>query len=203
MIDEFRVYNSVLSADDIKAVYNNTANWIDKSLLTLLLGKATAMNTAQYTAESVANLQATVTTAQSVLANANATQVQIDAASASLQAALDGMLYPITASLDPAEPNGLNGWYTVPVTVTLSTYGKAEYSLNGEAAWHSYTSPIVLEHDGVHIIDYRPTNAAGIIGAVETVTVNIDKTAPADVTFAADVTARTNTDVALTISYPA
>ncbi|GFZ79169.1 hypothetical protein GCM10008018_25990 [Paenibacillus marchantiophytorum] len=49
--------------------------------------------------------------------------------------------------------------------MTLSTSGKAEYSLNGGAAWQSYTSP-------------------------------------ADAIFAADLTAPTNTDVTLTISYP-
>ncbi|RTE08370.1 OmpL47-type beta-barrel domain-containing protein [Paenibacillus whitsoniae] len=107
-----------------------------------------------------------------------------------------------TAVMAPSEPDGLNGWYTVPVTMTLSASGKAEYSLNGGDTWQSYTSPISLEQDGVHVIHYRSTNDAGNIGAVQTVTVNIDKTAPADAVFAADITAPTNTDVTLTINYP-
>jgi hypothetical protein len=107
-----------------------------------------------------------------------------------------------SAVMTPSEPDGLNGWYTVPVTMALSTSGKAEYSLNGGAAWHSYTSPIVLDQDGVHMINYRSTNDAGMIGAIQTVTVNIDRTAPADAIFAADITAPTNADVTLTISYP-
>ncbi|CAH1223407.1 hypothetical protein PAECIP111891_05518 [Paenibacillus allorhizoplanae] len=107
-----------------------------------------------------------------------------------------------TAVMTPSGPDGMNGWYTVPVTMTLSASGKAEYSLNGGDTWQSYNSPISLEQDGVHVINYRSTNDAGKIGAVQTATVNIDKTAPSDASFAADITAPTNTDVILTISYP-
>jgi hypothetical protein len=181
MIDEFRVYDHVLSAEEIKAAMNNTAKWIDNTLLKLFLDKAAAIDAAHYTAESVANLHAVVPAAQSVFADANATQAEIDAASAGLQAALEGLLSVVTAIVNPTEPNGLNGWYTTPVTVTLSTNGSAEYSLDGGITWNAYTSPITLEHDEVTIINYRSTNDAGIIGAVQKVTVNIDKTAPVSI----------------------
>ncbi len=150
----------------------------DKTLLTLLLSKAAAISANQYTAESYAALQTAVTAATSVSVNANATQAEIDAASASLKTALEGLRYLLSASVNPAAPNGLNGWYTVPVTVTLSTYGNAEYNLNGEAAWHSYSSPITLEQDGANTLNYRLINTT----TAQTITVNIDKTAPADAT---------------------
>ncbi|WP_082614769.1 OmpL47-type beta-barrel domain-containing protein [Paenibacillus sp. Soil787] len=178
MIDEFRVDNSVLSADDIKAVYNNTSKWIDKSLLTLLLVKAAAIDATLYTAETVATLQAIVPTAQSVLANANATQAQIDTVSASLQAALDGLQYPVTVTLNPAAPNGLKGWYTVPVTVTLSTYGKAEYSLDGGTTWQPYTSAITFDKEGKYTVSYRSTDNAGNLEMAKSVDINLDSTAP-------------------------
>ena len=105
--------------------------------------------------------------------------------------ALNGLTYLLSATVNPAAPNGLNGWYTVPVTVTLSGYG-TEYSLNGEPAWHSYASPITLEQDGAYTLNYRLINTT----TAQTITVNIDKTAPADATFAADITAPTKSNVA-------
>ena len=60
----------------------------DKTLLPLLLQEATAADTEFYSQASIAALQAKMTNAQSVYDNANATQVEIDAAAASLLAAL-------------------------------------------------------------------------------------------------------------------
>ena len=80
--------------------------------------------------------------------------------------------------MDPAVPTGLNGWYTGPVTVTLSTYGGSEYKLNDEASWHAFTMPIVLNPDGAYTVSYRSKNSAGIAGADQTAAVNIDKIAP-------------------------
>ena len=168
----------------------------DKTLLTLLLSKAAAINANNYTAESYAALQTAVTVATSVSANANATQAEIDTASASLKTALNGLIYLLSATVNPTAPNGLNGWYTVPVNVTLSAYG-TEYNLNGEAAWHSYASPITLEQDGAYTINYRLINTT----TAQTITVNIDKTAPLDATFATGNTSD-NSNVAVSINYP-
>ncbi|RTE10819.1 discoidin domain-containing protein [Paenibacillus whitsoniae] len=147
---------------------------VDRTLLTLLLDKAAAISANQYTSHSVAVLQNTVTSATSVSNKPDATQTEVDAASESLKSALEGLQYLPTASVNPAAPNGLNGWYTVPVTVTLSAYGNMEYTLNGENTWHSYASPITLDQDGVHTLNYRLTNTTD----VQSVTVKIDKTAP-------------------------
>ncbi|WP_322398624.1 hypothetical protein, partial [Clostridium perfringens] len=54
---------------------------------------------------------------------------------------------PITsAALSPEVPNGQNGWYTHPVTVSLSakalrdSVAKTDYSLDGGTTWQTYTA---------------------------------------------------------------
>ena len=168
----------------------------DKTLLTLLLSKAAAISANQYTAESYAALQTAVTAATSVSVNANATQAEIDAASVSLNTALNGLIYLLSATVNPAAPNGLNGWYTVPVTVTLSGYG-TEYNLNGEQHGIPMHRRSLLEQDGAYTLNYRLINTT----TAQTITVNIDKTAPSDATFATDNTSD-NSNVAVTINYP-
>jgi hypothetical protein len=83
MVDEFRIYNYVLSAEEIQAVYgSNRAQWVDKSLLTVLLEEAAAIPAGYYTSASVAVLQAAVSEADLEAGNANATQEEIDTAAA-------------------------------------------------------------------------------------------------------------------------
>ncbi|WP_261305048.1 OmpL47-type beta-barrel domain-containing protein [Paenibacillus andongensis] len=168
---------------------------VDRTLLTLLLTQADAVVADHYTAESYTSFQTVVTNAKSVAADA--TQTAVDAAADSLSTALNSLIYKIEPSVNPAAPNGLNGWYTIPVSITLSTYGNAEYNLNGEAAWLSYASPITLEQDGNYTLNYRLKDSA----TVQTIKVNIDRTAPADATFTTDNTPD-NAKVAVTISYP-
>lgn len=175
---------------------------VDRTLLALLLNKANAVAADHYTDESYAALQTAVTNANSLAADANATQAAVDAAAGNLLTSLNGLIYSIEASVDPATPNGTNGWYTVPVTVTLSTYGSAEYKLNDEDSWHAYSTPIALSEDGAYTVSYRSKNSDGTDGAVQTVAVNIDQTASADAALSADITEPTNSDVTVTISYP-
>ncbi|WP_081417500.1 pectinesterase family protein [Paenibacillus sp. Soil522] len=149
----------------------------DRTLLTELLDQADAVVADYFTDDSYAAFQTALTSAKSVAANAKATQSEVDAAADSLKSALNGLIYKIAASVDSAVPNG-NGWYTVPVTVTLSTYGSAEYKLNDEVSWHSYTKPIALDQEGAFTVSYRSKNSAGTAGSVHTATANIDRTAP-------------------------
>ncbi len=175
MIDEFRVYNYVLGAEEIKSAMDNTAKkWIDNTLLTVLLAEASAIIVDQYTEESTAALEAAVSEAELVSANANATQAEIDAAAAKLQESLEGLEFTITASLEPSAPNGLNGWYTTPVTVTLSTYGNVQYSLDDGTNWTVYEAPVALNQEGANKILYRPVQN----GEAKSIEVKIDLTAP-------------------------
>ncbi|MCR2804418.1 putative Ig domain-containing protein [Paenibacillus sp. SCIV0701] len=177
MIDEFRIYNSALSAEEIKTVYNNTAQWIDNSLLMVLLDEAAAIQAEHYTEESVAVLQAAVSEAESVAGNAGATQEEIDAAAASLLQALEALEIKITASLNPSEPNGLNGWYTAPVTVTLSAHGNVQYSLDGGTSWFAYDAPVTLSQEGIINMLYRPATGTDAVHP-KSVDAKIDLTAP-------------------------
>ncbi|WP_199615816.1 discoidin domain-containing protein [Paenibacillus alkalitolerans] len=153
--------------------------FVDRTLLTLLLNEADQVVADHYTADSYAALQTAVANAKSVDSNAQASQSDVDSAANSLKLAMDSLIYKITAFLDPAEPNGTNGWYTTgPVNVTLSTYGRAEYSLDGGDTWQGYTESLTFNQDGKHTVSYRSRNEAGIAGDVQTVDVQLDTTAP-------------------------
>jgi hypothetical protein len=186
LVDEFRIYNHVLTAEEIQAVVNNTAKWTDNSLLPILLEEAAAINADNYTEESVAALQTAVSNAEPVSANADATRAEIDAAEASLLAALKGLQWKdVSPSLDPSVPNGKNGWYTSPVKVTLSPSTIAEYSLDGGSSWNAYSAPINLNDEGTHQLLYRSVKT----GVEKSLEVKIDLTAPvAKITGAASYT---------------
>ncbi|MBB6731594.1 Ig-like domain-containing protein [Cohnella zeiphila] len=88
------------------------------------------------------------------------------------------------AAVSPAEPDGANGWYIHPITVTLSVPGdasagvKTEYSLDGGTNWQPYSSPVQLDQDGTYTISYR-SSKAGIVEDAKTLEVRLDQTAPA------------------------
>ncbi|MGM0879911.1 MAG: LamG-like jellyroll fold domain-containing protein [Bacillota bacterium] len=177
MIDEFRVYNSVLSAEEIKSAMNNTAaKWMDNTLIPVLLEEAAAIDTGLYKEESVQALQAEILKAQSVYNNAGATQSEVDAASEGLLAAIKGLQWKdVTASLDPSPPGGKNGWYTSPVTMTLSPAEIAEYSLDGGNTWNGYSAPVNLNQEGTHQVLYRRSVEPG---EAESLEIKIDLMAP-------------------------
>jgi peptidoglycan/xylan/chitin deacetylase (PgdA/CDA1 family) len=85
-----------------------------------------------------------------------------------------------TATVNPATPNGLAGWYTVAPVVTLSASTTAsgqvtQYSFNG-VTWSTYTGPITLP-SGTTNLRYR-TTAAGITEATRTLTIKSDTASP-------------------------
>lgn len=91
---------------------------------------------------------------------------------------------PVTQlNTQPAQPNGHNGWYVSPVTVTLtasddlSGVAYTQYRLQ-EGAWLTYTAPFVLATEGETVIAYRSADLAGNIEAVQTHTVSIDSLPP-------------------------
>ncbi|MBD0384505.1 discoidin domain-containing protein [Paenibacillus sp. WST5] len=177
MIDEFRIFNYAMSGAEIQAVYNNTAKWIDTSLLEVLLEEAAAINPEHYTDESVEVLQTAVSEAELVRGNAAATQEEIDAAAALLKQALEALEIKITAALNPSEPNGLNGWYTAPVTVTLSAYGNVQYSVDGGSSWFAYDAPVMLSREGTNQMLYRPATVTDAVYP-KSVDAKLDPTAP-------------------------
>ena len=93
----------------------------DKTLLPLLLQEAAATDTEFYSQASIAALQAQMTNTQSVYDNANSTQEEVDAAAASLVAALQlipqekvqltqSMVIASSVSWDNKFSSAQNGW---------------------------------------------------------------------------------------------
>ncbi|NOU73005.1 DNRLRE domain-containing protein, partial [Paenibacillus sp. LMG 31458] len=87
-------------------------------------------------------------------------------------------------TMSPAQPDGMNGWYVNPVTVTLaatdnlSRVATSEYSLDGGTTWHPYTNSLIFDRDGQHTLSYRSTDNAGNVEMQRTSVINIDMTVP-------------------------
>jgi PKD repeat protein len=110
-----------------------------------------------------------------------------------------------SATLNPATPNGSNGWYTSDVVVTVDGTDNAkvrfrEYSLDNGATWvqiplrisgfelpgdfelpASFPLPpftVTVSTPGVNTVLYRTTDYSGLHSEVGTLTIKIDKAAP-------------------------
>ena len=76
-----------------------------------------------------------------------------------------------------------------------------EYKVGDDGVWTAYTAPVVVSANNT--VYAQSKDAAGNVSKVTSYTVsNIDKTPPADAALSADITAPTNQDVTVTISYP-
>jgi hypothetical protein len=91
---------------------------------------------------------------------------------------------PVTTAMTaPAAPDGDNGWYVTPVTVTLSAtddisgVARTEYLLDG-GDWVEYTGPFTLDEDGAHTLVYRSVDEAGNVEASQSLELPIDATPP-------------------------
>lgn len=110
---------------------------------------------------------------------------------------------PTTSSAVTAGPVGANGWYTGPVTITLSAsdnlfgsgVARTAYSLDGGTTWMPASSPswipggpygstgtltstVTLSGDGVYHVLYRSIDGAGNEEGTHALAVMIDSTAP-------------------------
>ena len=89
----------------------------------------------------------------------------------------------VTATVDPAEPSGVDGWWTTPPTVTItavdagSGVARTEYRVGGD--WQPYTAPFPVTGDGTHTVHYRATDVRGNTSEAGSATVKVDATAPA------------------------
>jgi hypothetical protein len=126
-IDEFRIYNYALSAEEILAEKNSsTSRWTDKTLLTQLLSEAAAVEAGRYTPSSAADLQTAVIGAQQVQSNSDATQQQIDSSTDALKAAIEGLMEMGVRLTGPVSVVGgqlLDLTYSL-MNVTSSVYAK-------------------------------------------------------------------------------
>ena len=119
-------------------------------------------------------------------ANASVAGSCTDAAGNSTDAAPVSFPYDATAPVTtatPDRPGGPGGWYTAPVTVTLtatdalSGVASTEYSLDG-GPWTAYTDPVEVAGAGAHTLDYRSTDVAGNVETAGQLALGIDTVAP-------------------------
>ncbi|CAG7639440.1 OmpL47-type beta-barrel domain-containing protein [Paenibacillus allorhizosphaerae] len=92
---------------------------------------------------------------------------------------------PVTeASTTPAQPEGLNGWYVHPVTVSLNVYDhlsgvtSTEYSLDGGSKWMSYSGALTIDQDGLYGLAYRSKDGAGNAEVEKKTNLKLDFTGP-------------------------
>jgi len=100
------------------------------------------------------------------------------------RASFDDITPPVTTcTLNPPEPNGLNGWYVSDVEVTLnatddmSGVNVTEYRINGGNI-KTYTEPFNVTTDGEHTVQYWSVDNAGNIEDVKSAEFKIDQTKP-------------------------
>ena len=96
----------------------------------------------------------------------------------------DDITPPVTTcTLNPEEPDGLNGWYVSDVEVTLnatddmSGVNVTEYRINGGSI-QIYTEPFTVTIDGLHTVEYRSIDYAGNAEDWKSVEFKIDQTPP-------------------------
>jgi hypothetical protein len=111
-----------------------------------------------------------------------------------------------SASLNPNVPNGENGWYAVPVEVSLTrsdgTSGIAVtyYSINDEPP-QVYTIAFTLLDDGEYTIQFWSIDYAGNTETPKSISFKIDKTAPITVMTIGDPKHGTNPTYVSTTTY--
>ncbi|MEC0256568.1 polysaccharide lyase family 8 super-sandwich domain-containing protein [Paenibacillus lautus] len=88
------------------------------------------------------------------------------------------------ASLSPEQPDGHNGWYVHPVTLSLASKDQLSgvtesvYSLDGGSSWQTYNGPVTFSQDGKYTISYQSRDDAGNTEPKKTITFSLDTEAP-------------------------
>ncbi len=81
-------------------------------------------------------------------------------------------------------PLPAGGWYSMPVTVTLSAVDagaglfQTDYRINNAAVWQRYAAPFTIRGDGLHTINYQSSDRALNREGVNRFTVSLDRTSP-------------------------
>ncbi len=90
---------------------------------------------------------------------------------------------PVTSyTVEPAVPNGENGWYITNVTVNLTAVDPdgvdyTKYRING-GSWITYSSPFKILSDGVNVVEFYSADVLGHVESIKSFVVKIDKTNP-------------------------
>jgi glucose/arabinose dehydrogenase len=89
----------------------------------------------------------------------------------------------VTATLNPPQPNGDDGWYTSNVSLAVSatdngTVASRQYSVDDGTTWQSANAAVTLSKEGATTVRYRATDNGGNVSEVGSLTVRIDRTGP-------------------------
>jgi hypothetical protein len=104
---------------------------------------------------------------------------------------LSGGSVTITPNMTPPQPTTtltasgtlVDGWYTSPVTVTLtatdlwSVVAQTDYSFNG-ITWYTYSGPFTVTNEGTTTVYYYSTDNAGNVEPTKSYTIGIDESPP-------------------------
>ncbi|MDD5489446.1 MAG: Ig-like domain-containing protein [Candidatus Moranbacteria bacterium] len=94
----------------------------------------------------------------------------------------DKTIPEVSLSIDPANPDGDNGWYVSKPTVTLAAsdknFDKIEYQLDSKTGtWNVFAAPLEIV-DGEHVVYYRSLDLAGNVSDIGAKNVKADTAAP-------------------------
>ena len=88
-----------------------------------------------------------------------------------------------TSTINPASPDGSNGWYVSDVVITLTSNDTGSgidtiFYRIGDGDWNEYTGNISLTEDGTHTIYYYAVDNVGNVEEEKSIEMKIDKTSP-------------------------
>ncbi|MEV6367171.1 ThuA domain-containing protein [Micromonospora musae] len=89
----------------------------------------------------------------------------------------------VSVTVDPAAPNGDNGWYVSPITVTAAgaddSGGPVRISYRvGDGEWTDYREPVAVTGDGSRELRFRSVDEAGNVSTEAAVSLRVDATDP-------------------------
>ncbi len=92
---------------------------------------------------------------------------------------------PVTTA-DVTGTAGTNGWYTSPVSVTLTAtdntgVAKIQYRVGTTGAWQDYSTALAFDTDGIHVLQYNATDISGIVEVTKDLEIRVDTTMPATI----------------------
>ncbi|MBD2868988.1 InlB B-repeat-containing protein [Paenibacillus arenilitoris] len=158
-IDEVRLYNYGLDAEDIRALASQTS--VDTSLLDAALIEAGLLNEADYSPQSWAALQMAVTAAEAELDDDALTQEGIDEALAGLQAGMAALVavYPVDVTASPAHGGTVGGagsyaeGDSVEVTAAANPgYRFVSWTIDGAEAGTGASYTFTMGTEAVHLV---------------------------------------------------
>ncbi|WP_309119343.1 DNRLRE domain-containing protein [Paenibacillus sp.] len=159
------------------APVNNTVQWVEMDVTSYVAQRRAAGETVQFVLTHAPEHRGLATNIHSRERSGTAPYLRIVEAEAPPEP-------PTTvASLSPSEPTGLNGWYTEPVTLTLTVEDASaetvtEYRLEGEDAWRPYVQPTTFAADGEYRVQYRSRSDAGGVEDARDLSFALDANAP-------------------------